>query len=253
MALGDRRLAWQQPIQSKQKEVYVYSEEELIDQIGQLVIETREFPGLAKGYFPGKIIKIGKGFTVTSTIVIPSTAVGLVLDGTRTSLTPGTDDMILFENHASAVTFMNFYLGGADSLATAFFGTLVKLADFSDGVRVVDNHITGTRLVNGASASSCDKLVIRGNTCSVTDNPTWIELVESSRSVISHNIFDAGGGASNIGVVLGSNCTECCVVGNAFDNCDITTNGSSGLNTVVGNSNLGTTALHASDSNTGNT
>lgn len=252
MPLQNRRLPWQQPIQSKQKEIYVYSEEQLIDAIGQLVIETRDFPGLAKGYFPGKIIKIGKAFTITSTIVIPNTAVGLIIDGTRTSLTPGTDDMVCFQSSAAALTIKDLYLGGADSLATAFFGTLVKLTGNSDSVRILDNHITGTRLVDGRTANSLSKLIIRNNTMSVTDDPTWIDLVEATDSVIQGNVFNQGGG-TNIGVILGSNCESVAVNGNAFDGCSFDSSGSAGFNAIVGNTDITITATAGSDVSAGNT
>jgi hypothetical protein len=250
--LARRRLAYQQPIQTKQKEVYVYSEKELIDAIGSLVIETKNYPGLSKGYFPGKTVKIGKGFNITSTIVIPTLAIGLCLDGMKTSLVPSSDGMVLFESSSPFLTIKDFALTGADSIATAFFGTLVKLKGFSDNVRILDNTITAAKLVDGTLASSLSKIIIRGNMCEKTTNPIWVDLVEAN-GVISGNCFTKSGGATNIGVRLGTNCARVAVVGNSFRDTDIITNTSGGFNTVVGNTDLGTTALAGTDSNLGNT
>lgn len=244
--MARQRLAYQMPILQTQKEVIVTSHDELKQAIGNLVIETRNFPGLSKGYFPGKIIRIGKVFTILSTIEIPQEAIGLVIDGTRTSLIPDENGMTAFDCKASGVIFKNLFLGGAEQLATAFFGTLVKFSGGCDNCMVLDNHLSGARLVDGRTASSLAKLIIRGNTMENTTDPTWVDVVEMTDGIISGNQFEAGSG-TNVAVILGAGCGGVAVTGNAFDACDITTTASDGLNTVVGNTDVGTATLHASD------
>lgn len=249
MSLERRRLPWQQPIQSKQKEIFVYSEEELIEAIGSLVIETKNFPGLSQGYYPGKIIRIGKGFTITNTLDIPREALGLTLDGTGTSLVPGTNSMTLFKINGPLVTIKDFVCGGGDQVATAFFGTLVELIGETPTVKILNNFFTGTKLVNGQSSTACDNIQIRHNQCENTSTPKWVDLVQCDNGSIIDNSFSGGGDS----VILGADCSACAISLNRCSLGDITTTASDGLNAVVGNTDVDTLSLHGTDSNVGNT
>jgi hypothetical protein len=250
MSLSNRRLPWQQPIQSKQKEIFVYSEEELIEAIGSLVIETNNFPGLKQGYFPGKIIRIGKGFTVTKTIDIPREAIGLVLDGTRTSMVPGENGMTMFKINGPLVTIKDFICAGGDGTATAFFGTFIELASTGSlsFIQVLNNVFTGTRLVDGRSASDCDGIIIDQNICEGTGTCEWVSLINCDNGSITNNKFDG-----DTAVVLGADCSACSIALNKCSQGDITTSASDGLNAVVGNTDVDVLTLAGTDSNVGNT
>ena len=245
--LGRRRLSFQQPIQSKQKEVFVFSEKELVDAIGSLVIETRNFPGVEKGFFPGKVIKIGKSFTITKTIEIPGECFGLIIDGTNTSLSPSVNGMTAFIINGPFVTLKNLVLGGAFEFVTqSYFGTLVELTGFCNKTTIDNNTIiSAQRLVDGRLATDLSALTITGNSCYVRDVPTWVELANCTRGIITNNVFRRFGAGR--GVVLLSGCENVIINNNYMNGMTYESSLSDGGNVFVGNSNIGTITAHATD------
>lgn len=232
--MGLKRLSFQQPIVDRIKEVLVYNEAQLIEAVGKLVIETQKFPGLDKGYFPGKVIKIGEPFTLSQPVNLPAACIGLVIDGLNTSLAPGENGMTAFIINGPYVALKNIALAGGDGSATAFFGKFVEIRGFADNVSIRNNLMTGLTLVDASAASSCDNIVIELNRMAATAGTrSWINLVNSDRPFIQLNRFDGSG--TDDAVILGADCSDGVIQGNFLDGCKITTSASDGGNMIVGN------------------
>jgi hypothetical protein len=86
MSLEKRRLPWQQPIQSKEKEIYVYSYKELIAAISSFTVSSRQ-----SGRRLGRCIKIGAPFPIEKTVIIPEGSDGLIIDGINTPFLKGSN------------------------------------------------------------------------------------------------------------------------------------------------------------------
>jgi hypothetical protein len=247
--MGLKRLPFQQPIVSRIKEVIVYNESQLTEAIGKLVIETKKFPGLEKGYFPGKVIKIGEPFTLTKPVDLPASCIGLTIDGLNTSLSPGEDGMTAFIINGPFVTLKNLALAGGDGSATAFFETFVRIKGFADNVSISNNLFIGKKLVDGSAADSCDNIHIDLNRMSSTaGTQSWISLINSDRPFITLNRFDGTG--TDDAIILGANCSDGVIQGNFLDGCKVTTSASDGGNMIVGNtrdSTPGAISCHSTD------
>ena len=247
--LDRRRLGWQQPIQSKQIERYVYSFEELIDAIGWYSAQNEKYgittlPECLTGFR----IVIANHIALKRGIIIPSYCPGLHITGIAFSpFLPEANISTLFTNYAPIV-ISNLFV--ADSANGVFVDTFYKPASTNANYsKIVGNDV------------QCDKLYVHNSITTnhvVIDNNRVYEVsgthdapiqLRGSHCKVIHNYLEDGGG-DGITLPVGQ---DNVISGNHLGGADITTSASSGRNTIYGNTQVGTITKHATDASGLNT
>jgi hypothetical protein len=191
-------------------------------------------------------ILIGAPITVHEQITIPCS--GLVIRGLGSfAITLGTPLSRLFLVDAFDVRLIDLTVsrGSATNVAAIFaeVGT--------------SSSASGTRLLIRGCNVQCDRLLLNANTTAtrmhIVDNGQTAATGGTSQPVISitgvrHRIIgntleDNG----NDAVRITASGISCAVIGNHFDSGDYTSTASSGGNTLIGNTSVGTVTAHATD------
>lgn len=229
----------------------VKSEDELRVAIGNVAAAQAGVTTTNLGAITGAEIVLTSSFTVSAPITIPSTCQGLTIRGAgRVPILASGVVSSLFVVEASALTLRGFFIKSPDA-SNVFTYALVQPASASSatGSCVVDDV-----LVFGGGVLSC--------VGSVASN--WLLRGVTFANTIAAAAFAIDGDLQNgriegckftgaNGIQIGAGGGRCAIVGNVLSGAAITTNASSGLNTIVGNANCGVITAAGSDAAAGNT
>lgn len=252
MTLATRRLMWQQPIQAKELQRYVYSYEELLQAIGDIVAKTPNLIDVVGNPLKGAAIIIAAPIKVKKPIVLPSKLFGTVITSVaRHPIVPDGVVSSLFESRAASMQIRDLYVVSSSSSSkfTSFVTTLDTEGTFEPSqLSLINNTVIGDRfLVDSGFADYCS---ILGNRMTQIDSSASDLLHSESQFVNIQGNFFSPLGTDGI-VVTGSTGRRTAIIGNSMGGGDITTDSGQGSNTIIGNTLTGTITAHATDVFTG--
>lgn len=239
--LDKRRLAWQNPIVSKNKERYVNTWEDLVQALGDYAAAAGTGPtGVSKAL--GGVIKFGSSFVWKSRVTVPSTCKGLTIDGNGYYIRPALTGLSMFLCSANDVKFRNIVAIANTDAGSVPWGTMFTLQSV-DRNKIVDCYVSGAALVSGTNTV---RTTIKD--C-VTDNSnsavSWINLSTGSAfNTVANNSFST---SSSNAIVIGATSSATVISGNSMIANGIITSAGTGSNTIVGNAAAGTITNHATD------
>ena len=189
---------------------------------------------------------------ISEPIIIPVECSGLhIRQLGRVPLLPDGVVSTVFDVRAALVTISDL-LVVSESIADMFTAFVTLGATQADRCRVLHNHVVADRVFLSDATNDATRCIILGNQQqSVNDTHDAPIVINGSRNTVEANHLADGDGVSDVITVASGARNR--IIGNYCDGGDITTTASSGNSAVWFNDEVGTLALHGTDSSGGNT